>query len=149
MKRFTKQVQLFIARGGLVIMLALAAVLATSAVGVRADGEDEKGKATVNQSDVNDLFEKPEDDKDVLKDVNSLAQNATKSAIAIVRTVGVAIALGGLLVVGLKLGTGDPTKRAKAKEEFGWKIAALVIFVGGAAIFGFAIKIANALAGAL
>ncbi len=152
MKKFTKQVQLFIARGGLVIMLALAVVMSTSAVNVRAgeDNQNTEENTTLKNDEIKDMFGGvSSDEKDVFSDVNKLASGTAKSALTVVRTVGAFVIVGGVLITALKLGTGNPQKRQQAKEELGWKIAAALLFLGGLAVLLFANKLASSIATAL
>lgn len=146
MKKLTKSMQYFVARGGLIIVLALTIIMVSSAVMVQASN------TTINENEIKDMFEGPDaeaGESDVFADVNTLASGTAKSALNVVRTIGAFVIVGGVLITALKLGTGNPQKRQQAKEELGWKIAAALLFLGGIAVLLFARTLAGSIASAL
>lgn len=152
MKTFTKSLQVFIARGGLAIMLALIVVIGAASVKVKAETPTPTPATTLGTDAIQGIFTTPnpnEGEEDVFKDVNTLASGTAKSALNIVRTIGAFVIVGGILIAALKMGTGNPQKRQQAKEELGWKIGAAILFLGGIAVLLFANKLAGSIATAL
>lgn len=158
MKKFGKMFRTFAAKGGLAIMLALAIMMSMSGVNAFASDTNKETKTeetdtsvltTIDDQDIRSIFTKPSAENDIFSDVNTLAANTAKSALNVIRTIGAFVVIIGVLITALKLGTGNPQKRQQAKEELGWKIAAAILFIGGAAVLLFANTIAESVAKAL